>query len=457
MSTKRVPDYAAIFEEAQRALSEEAQPGPVLRCFSDIEPEPLRWLWPGRIPLGKLTLLIGDPGQGKSLVTVDLAARLSRGIAFADDAPSECGGTIFLSAEDDAADTIRPRLDSADADVSRILSLQAVRVALKDGSMTEKSLNLETDIPELESALVRNPGARLIVIDPLSAYLGGTDSHSNGEIRGLLSPLAALASRRAVAVVGITHLRKSPGPAVHRAIGSIAFAAAARSVWAVAADPADPDRRLMLPVKQNLSAPKAGMSFRIVAPNGIARIEWDPGDVTVNVSDILGEGSGAGDSSALAKACGWLTELLADGPVGAKRIRNEATAAGFSWITVRRAADTIRVSRRKSSFGGGWEWLLTEHAHSEDAQLSHSQMSTFEQPVETAKVDGNGTAEDAHGLTVSTLPGRVGEEAGQKYVPDSAGPGCTCRECSGHFGTVAGWRAHIARGRCASRHQTVSW
>jgi RecA-family ATPase len=200
-------DYSKIFAEYTDART----PGAVLRCFRDIEPEPLRWLWPGRIPLGKLTLLIGDPGLGKSLVTVDMAARLSRGTAFADGAACDRGSTIFLSAEDEAADTIRPRLDAAGADLSRVHVLDAVRVTLADGVLSEKCFSLETDIAALESALLQNPDVRLIVIDPLSAYLGGTDSHSNAEIRGLLSPLGAMAARRGVAVSAITHLRKSPG------------------------------------------------------------------------------------------------------------------------------------------------------------------------------------------------------------------------------------------------------
>src|SRR5262249_9449873 len=115
------------------------------------------------------------------------------------------GSVIFLSAEDDAADTIRPRLDAVGADVFRVHTLDAVRVQLSGGSVTEKAFNLETDCTHLESALSQHPDVRLIVIDPRSAYLGGTDSHSNAEIRGLLSPLAALAARCEVAVLAVTH------------------------------------------------------------------------------------------------------------------------------------------------------------------------------------------------------------------------------------------------------------
>lgn len=124
-----------------------------LQRFSDINPEPLRWLWPGRIPLGKLMVIAGDAGLGKSLLTIDIAARVSNGAAFPDGAACAQGSVIFLSAEDDAADTIRPRLDAAGADVSRIHLLEAVRNVMADGKSVETSFNLERDVPALEDAL----------------------------------------------------------------------------------------------------------------------------------------------------------------------------------------------------------------------------------------------------------------------------------------------------------------
>src|SRR6266513_4467591 len=123
-------DYEKLFAE----YTEPREPGAVLRCFRDIAPEAVRWLWPGRIALGKLTLLIGDPGLGKSLLTAGIASCVSRGTSFPDGAACEVGRVIFFSAEDDAADTIRPRLDVAGADVSRVHILDAVRVQLSDGS-----------------------------------------------------------------------------------------------------------------------------------------------------------------------------------------------------------------------------------------------------------------------------------------------------------------------------------
>ena len=243
----------------------------------------------GTYSSGKLTLLIGDPGLGKSLLTTDVASRVTRGRPFPDGAPCESGSVIFLSAEDDAADTIRPRLDAAGADVSRVHILEAVRVALTDGSLTEKPFNLETDSAILEGVLREHPDVRLIVIDPISAYLGGVDSHSNAEVRGILAPLVAFAGRFGVAVLCITHLRKSAGAAIYRAISSIAFAAAARAVWAVASDPEDGDRRLLLAVKQNLSGNEGGLGFRIDTQDNVPRLARQPGTIAAwPANDALG-------------------------------------------------------------------------------------------------------------------------------------------------------------------------
>ncbi len=332
----------------------------ITRPFSEIKPEPLRWLWPGRIPLGKLTLLVGDPGVGKSLATIDVAARVSRGTLFPDGAACERGAVIMASAEDDPADTIRPRLDNAGADVTRVHVLEGMRVRLSDNSTAERLFDLETGIATLEDALVRIRGVRLIVIDPISAYLGGTDSNTNAEVRGLLSPLSSLAARHGVAVLCVSHLRKSAGPAVHRAIASIAFTAAARAVWAIASDPSDADRRLMLAVKQNLGPNIGGLAFRVETQNGLPRLKWESGVVTLNANDVLNV-EDREDHSERKEAEEWLQEYLSDGAVGAREVIKAANAAGVTRTTLWRAADSLAVVKRKiGGRGAGWEWSLKE-------------------------------------------------------------------------------------------------
>jgi putative DNA primase/helicase len=251
----------------------EAPITPILISMAEVHSRPIEWLWPGRIARGKVTLIAGDPGLGKSFLTLDLAARVSRGSPWPDapNASAPLGGVVLLSAEDDAEDTIRPRLDAAGADVHRIKLLQAVRHNYRE-NQKEAVFSLGTDLPALEAAILATPGCRLVVIDPITAYLGETDSHKNAEIRGLFAPLAALAAKHGVAIVCVTHLNKSgSGPAIYRSIGSIGFVAAARAVWAVIKDRDNPRRWLMLPAKNNLAPDALGLAYTLRT----LRPQWD--------------------------------------------------------------------------------------------------------------------------------------------------------------------------------------
>ena len=190
-----------------------------------MRPEPVTWLWPGRLAAGKLALLVGDPGLGKSWITLDLAARLSAGRAMPNDAPAvpPCD-VILLSAEDGLADTIRPRLDALGADVARIHHLAVLRAG-----DAERAVQL-TDTAALECA-IRETGARLHRHRSDRGVSRFHRSHRDAEVRGLMAPLAALAELTDAAILGVMHLAKSTQrPAVYRAVGSIAFAAAARTV-----------------------------------------------------------------------------------------------------------------------------------------------------------------------------------------------------------------------------------
>jgi archaellum biogenesis ATPase FlaH len=369
-----------------------------LRKFSTIEPEMLRWLWPGRIPIGKLTLFAGDPGLGKSLLTLDAAARLSRGTAWPDGAPCELGDTIILSAEDDGADTIRPRLDAAGADVSRVHLLESVRVVTADGQGVESGFSLERDIPALEDAL-NQTGARLVSIDPISAYLGGTDSHANAEVRGVLSPLAALAAKHGAAVIAVTHLRKSAGAAIYRAMGSLAFAAAARAVWGIIADPDDKARRLFVPVKMNLAPDGSGLAYRIEAPSGIARVVWESGPVVVDVNAAMGGFETPEDHTARRAAEEWLRECLSGGPTAAAEVMRAATLAGFKRATLYRAADSVGVSKRKvGGRGAGWLWELKDSGSSKIPPPHTRNMESLSKSME---IQGIG---EVKGLKDSNIP-----------------------------------------------------
>ena len=376
-----ISDLAALLPEHVPSAGDDQGDGPrpVVVRLSDVQPEPVRWLWPGRIPRGKLTLLVGDPGLGKSLQALDMAARVSTGTLWPDalDVPNPAGGVVLLSAEDDLADTIRPRLDAAGAEVSRIIALEAVvQRNPQTGAAMRTPFCLATDLPALESAIEQVGDCRLVVIDPITAYLGATDSHKNAELRGLLHPLADLARRHRVAVVAVTHLRKAGGPAMYRAMGSLAFVAAARAVWAVTKDKDNPRRRLVLPVKNNLAADVMGMAYTIeaIGPCDAPVVAWEPDPVELSADDALAAEQGGTEDGDDAK--GWLREALADGEMPAADVLRQARTNGFTDKATRKAFKAIRGERRRDGFGPGgvWYWRLADTIGAPiDAIGSHSE------------------------------------------------------------------------------------
>jgi len=194
--------------------------------LSDVQPERVSWLWPGRIPAGKLVTLDGDPSLGKSTLSLAFAAVITTGGTWPDNSPCAFpGDVILLSEEDGLADTVRPRLDAAGADVSRVHAVQGV--TLPDGSLRPPTL---ADVEELHQ-LVTETGARLLIVDVLMAYLpSGADSHKDQDIRRVLSRLSALADATGCTVLLLRHLNKAKGgDPMYRGGGSIGIVGAVRA------------------------------------------------------------------------------------------------------------------------------------------------------------------------------------------------------------------------------------
>lgn len=334
----------------------------VVTCMADVKAEPISWLWPGRIALGKLTLIAGDPGLGKSLLTATMAAIISQGYIWPlGDTPAQKGSVVFLSAEDDPADTIRPRLDAAEADCRRIHILQAIRETDADGSPTQRMFSFKRDLGVLDELLPKIPDCRLLVIDPISAYLDGTDSHNNTDVRGLLAPLAQLASRHKIAIVLVQHLNKSSGgSAMYRAIGSVAFIAAARSAYVVTKDQSNPDRRLVMPVKNNLAKDSTGLAYSVsTADNGAPVLLWESEPVTITADEALAAGlEDSEDKAEVSWAELFLKDLLASGAVRADEVHKAARKAGISSKQLRIAQEKLGIKPHKSGFASGWVWEL---------------------------------------------------------------------------------------------------
>ena len=263
--------------------------------LSAVNPQPVTWLWPGVIPMGKLTLDAGRPGLGKSCIATDISARATRGGPWPTNPGHETEpiNVLIVSGEDALDDTIRPRLDAAGADVNRVFSVPLIQ--------GEEILSLNGHLDLIAEAIGKHQ-AGLLVVDPLSCLIGGgVDSHRDVAVRRALGPLAALAETTGCAVLCVHHRRKQGGgDAISAVGGSLAFGAAARAVWMVGVDPADPALRVMAPAKLNLARDGAGaFSYRLESvtelsgwPEGIdvPRVVWSRTrrmDLTAN--DLLAD------------------------------------------------------------------------------------------------------------------------------------------------------------------------
>jgi hypothetical protein len=241
-------------------------------------------------------------------------------------------------------------------------------------------------------------------------------------------------------------LNKSNSTALYRASGSIAFIAAARAVWLFGKNPDDQAGRLMLPGKMNLAVEQSGIAYTLTSKRDVAVVEW--GEAVSISADAVLEQEGAQRRSELSEAIEWLRERLSAGAVGQREIKRDAAKEGYAWATVRRAKDALGIIPEKSGYQGPSLWRL-RNAHPKGAQPQIPEVSIFEQATQSTKVNGNCGTKDSHSPRESRFDG-------VDYTPDGEGPGCTCQKCDEHFGTVAGWRAHISRGRCTGRSNRSS-
>lgn len=321
--------------------------------LSQIKFRPVRWQWDQRVPLGYITNLTGDPGAGKGHLMASMTAHVTTGTDWPDGAPCKHGDVLVISDEDGYDDVIGPRCHRHGADLDRV---HVFRIKTKDG--VEVHLNIAKHIELLRSLLSDRPETRLIFFDPLSAYLGGIDSNSNADVRGLLHTLGKLALERDLAVVGIGHFGKGEKRAVTRTLGSIAFTAKARVEWQAGVHPDDenePDdqkRRLLLPAKNNLgSAP--GLSYRISGPRNGSVLTWDADPVFESASLLARKPT---TDRKIDKACDLIEKMLQDneGQVVVETVREAAAKIGISDETLRRARRMVRPQTKK--IDGSYYW-----------------------------------------------------------------------------------------------------
>lgn len=333
----------------------------VLTNGADLRPEPVKWLWPSWLALGKLHILAGAPGQGKTTIALACAATVTGGGRWPDGGPCEPGNVLIWSAEDDPADTLLPRLLASGADRSRCYFVSGTRI---DGEV--QPFDPARDMRALKTRAQVIGNIRLLIVDPVVSAVSG-DSHKNTEVRRALQPLVDLAAALDVAVLGISHFSKggAGGDPATRVVGSVAFSAVARVVLVAAkvkGQDGDTERRILARGKSNIGPDGGGYEYRIEQGEPLPGISasyvtWG-NRVEGSARDLLAEPDAVGSSeepaTAQTEAEEFLITLLREGPSPTKYVEEQAREAGISWRTVRRASDALGIRKRK--LNGAWYW-----------------------------------------------------------------------------------------------------
>lgn len=335
----------------------------VLSCGADLKPEPVRWLWQHWLALGKLHILAGAPGQGKTTLALAMAATVTIGGRWPDGSKCTQGNILVWSGEDDPADTLLPRLLAAGAERSRCYFIQGTRSA--DGDVLP--FDPARDLQGLLQAIEQIGGVRLLVIDPVVSAVTG-DSHKNTEVRRALQPLVNLATACECAVLGITHFSKGGqgiDPA-QRVVGSVAFTAVARVVMVAAKVKSledGQDSRILARSKSNIGPDDGGFNYHLEQCEPMPGIQasciaWGAA-VQGTARELLTDPDEEANEEAQDVA-GFLRSLLADGPLSAKAIYKDADGAGYSRDQIKRASLKQGIEKRKTGMDGGWVWALSE-------------------------------------------------------------------------------------------------
>ncbi|MEA3278574.1 MAG: AAA family ATPase [Pseudomonadota bacterium] len=372
------PDLAAPLDpnDLERAADPGARSVPssaavtVIRGDS-IRPEPIAWLWSGWLARGKVHVLAGAPGTGKTSAALALAATVTTGGRWPDGTRAEPGHVLLWSGEDDPKDTLVPRLIASGADLPRVHFV--VSVTDEDGP---RAFDPAEDAELLgDHAAQMDPAPSLLIVDPIVSAVAG-DSHKNAEVRRALQPLVDLAMTRRCAVLGISHFSKGTmgRDPVERVTGSLAFGALARVVLAAAKLPEeDGGGRMLARAKNNIGCDTGGFQYdletvELGAFPGVetTRVLWGEA-LDGTARELLSKAETFADpdeQSLLDDAKGFLRSMLADGPVPSKQIKREADEAGHAWATIRRAKDALGIEAHKEGMKGPWKWAPPpEDAH----------------------------------------------------------------------------------------------
>jgi putative DNA primase/helicase len=332
--------------------------GPKVTMMDTIEASEIQWLWRDRFVRRKLNVISGEPGIGKTFLVCDIIARTTTGCGFPD-APHSAttpGGVLLLNAEDDPSDMLRPRLEAAGADLSRVAI-----VGVGNGSPIT---NISRDILRIRSAVESVPDCKLLVIDPVGSYISGADSNNDADVRAALGGLVDLAAETGIAVLLVAHLRKSGGRAINRTMGSVAFVGMARSAWLVVEDPDDPKRKLLLRQKLNVSSVTTGLAYRLESRHGqpgAPYVAWEAEPVETTADEVFErQEAKKKPNKKFDEAKVWLLVRLQKQKVLATEVLEAGEKSGFNERCLRGALKAIGGRAARLSFGGPWWWFIDD-------------------------------------------------------------------------------------------------
>ena len=366
--------------DAEPVPTEERKPGPCIVSFDEIEETKVEWLLQDVIPLGMVTTLVGNPGQGKSFLTCWLASCITRDDTILFRGKSVPKGSVLIcNSEDDAGKTIKRRLRQNGANMKKVKTIPYV---LKSGQgkdkkevLYESPITLD-NLADFETALDQTPDCQLLIVDPVTAFWGGTNDQKNAEVRVVLSQLKKLAEKRNIAIVLVSHLNKSVGAdAISRITGSGGLPAASRSAWLVSEKD---DLRTVSCVKSNISENRKGFTFRIIS----GAIQIDSYEIDVDANEVLqveyeaNQGKRGRKPTQFDDAVEWLEGFLKAGrkPAGNEidpaegTIRSESKKAGHTWRTVERAKKELGIGAIRD--GIIWFWIANQDRQNQDRQKS---------------------------------------------------------------------------------------
>lgn len=370
---KRSPAIALVSSNTSTTNDRPPETGLESTRASEFSMRAIRWFWPGRFALGKLGLIGGLPDKGKGLISADIIARCTTGAEWpCNEGRAPQGNVIWFTAEDDNEDTVIPRLAAAGADLKRVHI-----VGMTKNANGTRMFNLATDLPLLEQKLEQIGDVVLVIIDPVSAYLGvgKVNNSSTTDVRGMLAPLTKLAEEKRVAIIGIMHFNKKADVtnALLRIADSLAYVAAARHVYVVVDDAENEKARLFVKAKNNLASDKHALRFMVglrevgrdpdtQEPIWVPHVVWDSQHVEVTATEAMEAAEGGGTKRAVQReAEEFLKSKLARGPVSKEEIEDEAEALGISVSgALKRAKKKLQIKTRKEKgkVDGKWFWEL---------------------------------------------------------------------------------------------------